>query len=68
MTQRLRGSTAATAVGALAVAAVLIVALAGHRDEFAEALRGGAAVGAARRDRSSRASRSSPAARPGTRA
>ena len=40
MTQRLRGRTAATAAGALAVAAVLIVALAGHRDDFAEALRG----------------------------
>ena len=39
MTQRLRGSTAATAAGALGVAAVLGLALAGHRDDFAEALR-----------------------------
>jgi hypothetical protein len=39
MTQRLRGSTAATAAGALGVAAVLGFALAGHRDDFAEALR-----------------------------
>src|SRR4051794_37024477 len=39
MTQRLRGSTAATAAGALAVAIVLAVVLAGHRDDFAQALR-----------------------------
>ena len=39
MTQRLRGSSAATAVGALGIGAVLAVALAGHRDEFAQALR-----------------------------
>lgn len=39
MTQRLRGSTAATAAGALGVCAVLTVALAGHRDDFAQALR-----------------------------
>src|SRR4051795_10028621 len=39
MTQRLRGSTAATAAGALAVAAVLTVVLAGHRDDFSQALR-----------------------------
>ncbi len=38
MTQRLRGSTAATTAGALGVAVVLGVALAGHRDDFAEAL------------------------------
>ena len=39
MTRRLRGSTAATVVGGLAVAAVLAFALAGHRDDFAQALR-----------------------------
>jgi len=39
MSQRLRGSTAATAVGALLVGVVLAVALAGHRDDFAQALR-----------------------------
>ena len=39
MTQRLRGSTAATAAGALAVAVVLAFVLAGHRDDFAQALR-----------------------------
>ena len=39
MTQRLRSSTAVTAVGALGVGAVLAYALAGHRDDFAEALR-----------------------------
>jgi uncharacterized membrane protein YbhN (UPF0104 family) len=39
MTQRLRGSTAATAAGALGVGAVLAVALAGHRDDFEQALR-----------------------------
>ena len=39
MTQRLRGSTAATAAGALAVAGVLAFVLAGHRDDFAQALR-----------------------------
>ena len=39
MTQRLRGSTAATAVGALGVGAVLAAALAGHRDDFEQALR-----------------------------
>src|SRR4051794_10871122 len=39
MTQRLRGSTAATAAGATAVGVVLAVALAGHRDDFAQALR-----------------------------
>ena len=39
MTQRLRGSTAATAAGALAVALVLAFVLAGHRDDFAQALR-----------------------------
>ena len=50
MTQRLRGSTAATAVGALAVAGVLVVALAGHRDDFAAGAPRGAALGPARRD------------------
>ena len=40
MTQRLRGSTAATVAGALVVAGVLGFALAGHRDDFAQALRG----------------------------
>jgi uncharacterized membrane protein YbhN (UPF0104 family) len=39
MTERLRGSTAATAAGATAVGVVLAVALAGHRDDFAQALR-----------------------------
>ena len=39
MTQRLRGSTAATAAGALAVAVVLAFVLAGHRADFAQALR-----------------------------
>ena len=39
MTQRLRGSTAATAVGAVGVAVILGVALAGHRDDFAASLR-----------------------------
>src|SRR3954464_7409479 len=39
MTQRLRGSTAATAAGATAVGVVLAVALAVHRDDFAQALR-----------------------------
>jgi uncharacterized membrane protein YbhN (UPF0104 family) len=39
MTQRLRGSTAATAAGAVAVAVVLGFALAGHRDDFEQALR-----------------------------
>jgi uncharacterized membrane protein YbhN (UPF0104 family) len=39
MTQKLHRSTAATAAGALAVVAVLAVALAGHRDDFAQALR-----------------------------
>jgi uncharacterized membrane protein YbhN (UPF0104 family) len=38
MIKSLRGRTAATAVGALAVAAALAVALAGRRDEFAQAL------------------------------
>jgi uncharacterized membrane protein YbhN (UPF0104 family) len=39
MTKRLRGSTAATAAGALLVAVVLAVALAGHRGDFAQAVR-----------------------------
>src|SRR5215218_6744858 len=39
MSKSLRGRTAATAVGALIVGAVLAVALAGHRDDFAQALR-----------------------------
>jgi hypothetical protein len=39
MTQRLHRSTAATAAGALGVGAVLAIALAGHRDDFAQALR-----------------------------
>ena len=39
MTHRLHRSTAATAAGAVGVAAVLAVALAGHRDDFAQALR-----------------------------
>ena len=39
MTQRLRGSTAATAAGALVVAVVLGFVLAGHRDAFSQALR-----------------------------
>jgi uncharacterized membrane protein YbhN (UPF0104 family) len=38
MTRKGRSSAAATAAGALAVAAVLAIALAGKRDEFAEAL------------------------------
>src|SRR5215218_3016920 len=39
MSKSLRGRTAATAVGALIVAGVLAVALAGRRDEFAQAVR-----------------------------
>jgi uncharacterized membrane protein YbhN (UPF0104 family) len=39
MTKRLRGSTAATAAGAVGVAAVLTVAVAGHRHDFEQALR-----------------------------
>ncbi|MEO8687738.1 MAG: hypothetical protein ABI611_05915 [Solirubrobacteraceae bacterium] len=38
MTRKGRGSAAATAVGALAVAGILAIALAGKRDQFAEAL------------------------------
>jgi uncharacterized membrane protein YbhN (UPF0104 family) len=38
MTHKLHRSTAATVAGALAVVAVLAVALAGHRDDFAQAL------------------------------